>query len=187
MTGVFGSHNQELVDGPPQPAFERLVGGDGFAFYAWNSLFVSFNSTQASDAFFEGFDHALTSHMKTHPDGVWMFALHRVERVLAQPSAEARKRSAELLKQVEPILNANVMCFDMRGMTGAIVRTFVSGIFLLTRSRVMNKVCDDPVEGAEWLRDLDPEVPGLRHNFDAFRDTMLEIGDELLGPSPRRR
>lgn len=175
------------MEGGPRLAFKRLDGGDGFAFYAWDSLFVSFNSTQGSDEFFAGFDRALTAHIKAHPEGVWMFALHRVERVLAQPSADARKRSAELLKQVEPILNANVMCFDMRGMTGAIVRTFVSGIFLLTRSRVLNKVCDDPVEGAQWLRDLDPPVPGLRENFDAFRDTVLAKGDELLGPSPRRR
>ena len=34
----------------------RLAGGDRFAFYAWNSLFLSFNGTQGSDEFFEGFD-----------------------------------------------------------------------------------------------------------------------------------
>ena len=164
----------------------RLAGGDRFAFYAWNSLFLSFNGTQGSDEFFEGFDDALRAHVEANPEGVWMFALHRVERVLAQPSAEARKRSAELLKMVEPILRANVMVFDMRGMTGAIVRTFVSGIFLLTRSRVLNKVCDGPVEGAEWLRELTPPVPGLDENFDAFRETVLATGDAVLGPSPRR-
>jgi hypothetical protein len=164
----------------------RLAGGDRFAFYAWNSLFISFNGTQGSDEFFEAFDAALRSHVDAHPDGVWMYALHRVERVLAQPSAESRKRSAELLKMVEPILRANVMVFDMRGMTGAIVRTFVSGIFLLNRSKVLSKVCDDPVDGAEWLRDLTPTVPGLIENFTAFRQTILATGDELLGPSPRR-
>lgn len=166
--------------------FERLSGGDRFGFYSWNSVFVSFNGTQGSDEFFEGFDRALRGHIDRHPDNVWMFALHRVERVLAQPSADARKRSAELLKLVEPILRANVMVFDMRGMTGAIVRTFVSGIFLLTRSRVTNKVCDDPIEGAEWLRDHDPPPPELADNFDAFRDTVLATGDDILGPSPRR-
>lgn len=164
----------------------RLAGGDRFAFYAWNSLFLSFNGTQGSDEFFEGFDVALRAHVELNPDGVWMFSLHRVERVLAQPSAEARKRSAELLKLVEPSLHANVMVFDMRGMTGAIVRTFVSGVFLLTRSRVLNKVCDDPIEGAQWLRDVVPPVPGLSENFDAFRETILATGDTVLGPSPRR-
>lgn len=167
-------------------ALERLSGGDRFGFYAWNSVFVSFNGTQGSDEFFEGFDNGLRAHIERHPDNVWMYALHRVERVLAQPSAESRRRSTALLKLVDPILRGNVMVFDMRGMTGAILRTFVSGIFLLNRSRVVNKVCDDPVEGAEWLRDHEPTVPGLVENFDAFRDAIMATGREILGPSPQR-
>ncbi len=165
---------------------ERLSGGDGFAFYAWNSVFLSFNKTQGSDPFFEGFDEALTRHTEKHPDEVWMYALHRLERVTTQPSASARKRSADLLARVEPILRANVMVFDVRGMTGAIIRTFVSGVFLLNRSKVENKVCDDPTEGLEWLRDLQPAVPGLVQRYDALRDTVLHEADALLGPSPRR-
>jgi len=124
--------------------------------------------------------------MERNPEAVWMYALHRVERITAQPSSEMRRRSAELLRRVEPILQGNSMVFDMRGLTGAIVRTFVSGVFLLNRSRVSNHVCDDPVEGAEWLRDLEKPPPGLVENFAAFRDTILHEGEQVLGPSPRR-
>lgn len=171
---------------PARLPFERLSGGDRFAFYAWGPLFISLNGVQASDDYFEAFDHALDVHLGRAHGSVWMYGLHRIERVTSQPTAGARSRSTELLKRVEPFLKANVMVFDVRGMTGAIIRTFVSGVFLLARSRVDNKVCDDPVEGAEWLRDVEDPPPGLADNFDAFRDTVLEEADTVIGPSPRR-
>lgn len=175
-----------MADPSSPPPFERLTGGDGFGFFAWGAIFVSYNNTQGSDAYLDAFDEALGIHMERNPDAVWMYALHRVKRVTAQPSANARKRAVELLKRVDPILQANVMAFDVAGMTGAIIRTFVSGVFLLTRSRVSNKVCDDPVEGAEWLRDHEPSPPLLAEHFGNFRDVVLKEGDHILGPSPRR-
>ncbi|MGH1343659.1 MAG: hypothetical protein ACRBN8_19025 [Nannocystales bacterium] len=171
---------------PARLPFERLSGGEQFAFYAWGPILISLNGVQASDAYFESFDRALDLHLAGQHSDVWMYSLHRIERVTSQPTANARQRSTELLKRVDPFLRANVMVFDMRGMAGAIIRTFVSGVFLLTRTRVPNNVCDDPVEGAQWLRDVDPPPPGLAENFDAFRDTVLEEADRVLGPSPRR-
>lgn len=177
-------YSRDVAD-PARLPFERLSGGERFAFYAWGPLFISLNGVQASDEYFEGFDRALDLHLGREYSSVWMYALHRIERVTSQPTAGARSRSTELLKRVEPFLEANAMVFDVRGMTGAIIRTFVSGVFLLARSRVPSKVCDDPVEGAAWLRDVDPAPPGFAENFDAFRDTVLAEAEALLGPSPR--
>ena len=174
-----------MADPSARLPFERLADGDRFAFYSWRSILISYNGAQATDAYFKGFEHALERHLERH-EQIWMYSIHRIERVTAQPSSDARKRSAELLKRTDPKLQANVMVFDVRGMTGAIIRTFVSGVFLLTRSRVENKVCDDPVEGLEWLRDLDPTVPGLAEDFAPFRNTVLTEADRILGPSPRR-
>lgn|GEM_PF-2229518 len=174
------------------PEFSRLPlrclsSGDGFAFYAWNSILLIFNTSQGSEVFFDGFEQALDEHLKNNPDGICMYSLYRLERITSQPSAEVRARSAELLKRVDPFLRANAMIFDVRGMTGAIIRTFVSGIFLLNRSRVESKVFEDPADGLAWLRDLDPPVPELVDNFDAFCVTVLEEADHVLGPSPRNR
>ncbi len=174
--------------GPARIPIERLAEEEKFAFYAWGPVFLSFNGVQASDAYFEAFDSSLRLHMGRNPDSVFMYSIHRIDRVTSQPSAESRKRSAELLKLVDPVLHGNAMVFDVRGMTGAIIRTFVSGVFLLTRSKVRNKVCDDPVEGAQWLRDLDaPSVPDLAENFDAFLHTVQSEADRITGPSPRTR
>ncbi|MEM6292014.1 MAG: hypothetical protein AAGA54_12140 [Myxococcota bacterium] len=174
--------------GPARLPIERLAEEEGFAFYSWGSLFLSFNGVQASDAYFDAFDSSLKLHMRRNPESVFMYSIHRIDRVTSQPSAESRKKSADLLKLVDPILHGNVMVFDVRGMTGAIIRTFVSGVFLLTRSKVRNKVCDDPVEGAQWLRDLEPPVvPDLAENYEAFLRTALTEADRIMGPSPRTR
>ncbi len=91
-------------------------------------------------------------------------------------SSETRRVGAELTSKFEHYNRGQAIVVEADGFRASMVRSVITGINLVARSRAKQRVFKDPEEATYWLCTLDTQPAEIR---DTHAQTWAEI-DKLL-------
>jgi hypothetical protein len=84
-----------------------------------------------------------------------------------------REQLTAMLKRLEPHLSGQATAVLLRGAAGAVLRTSLSGMHWLMRSRAPMKVFDEVGAAVQWLGTLPGQPPAIAQAADAARSFVV--------------
>ena len=148
----------ELVPGPalaaPAPDESRLVGSNGdFAVAALGSYVILVWTKRIGEQGVVWAHRAFADQRRAHPnDKVSFLTVVQADCELSTPP-EVRKALAELLSTYKDNLAGAAIAFEGEGFRMTMVRSVITAINMMTRTRFPNSVFSNTTEAIDWLHE----------------------------------
>jgi hypothetical protein len=153
----------------------RIRDEESMLLAGWHNVLIGRWSGASSVAQMEQVGEAHRAFRTRFPEGYNFFMILDATRGLGRPDEAVMEVGARVKREADPHILANPVVIEQGGLRGAFIRSIVTGVNMMSRSDVPNKVFDTFEAAVEWMGQVPRQDARLKQNAAELVTTLRSL------------